>query len=108
MHKRYLQLIAAAFVALANPTTAFHTPRQASLTIRSMNTKTHSSTLPSPSSTQLGLVNEFSSLSSFEVASLLSTDNIKVAFSVATFLPQIFWLFLILIVSMFQMLRGHE
>ena len=36
--------------------------------------------------------------SSFDVApGLLSTDNIKVAFSVATFFPQIFWLFLILL-----------
>ncbi|KAL7489912.1 hypothetical protein ACHAW6_015651 [Cyclotella cf. meneghiniana] len=108
-----LHLFATAMVALKNQRTvfAFHPPRRATIrTVRSgfmEKTILDREILSSPSSsssTQLGYVmdgpGDFHSLSTstLDVAlGLLSTDNIKVAFSVATFFPQIFWLFLILI-----------
>jgi hypothetical protein len=94
---------------------AFHPRRRATIrTIRSgsiektiSNQKILSLTHSLSSSTQLGYVMDGAgdihslSTSTLDVAlGLLSTDNIKVAFSVATFFPQIFWLFLILIVRM--------
>ena len=95
----------AALVALAAPAAGFHTTRSS---IRSSDVRSGKNRR-APQSTKLHLTNEVilsnesisavSTLPSLEVASLLTTGNIKLAFSVATFLPQIFWLFLILIVS---------
>lgn len=96
MHIQIMFLPTAALLALIDPSTAFHNPAHHA-SVRTI----HQSFTPfSPklltSTSQLQLVHDVSSI---EVASVLTTDNIKVAFSVATFLPQIFWLFLILIVS---------
>ncbi|KAL3796144.1 hypothetical protein HJC23_000647 [Cyclotella cryptica] len=110
-----LPICASAMVALTNQQAvfAFHPPQQALTRTfgspRPIDKKmADQHTLPlspsSMSSTQLGFVLDGAgdissfSTSTLDVASgLLSTESINVAFSVATFFPQIFWLFLILI-----------
>ena len=109
MNRIALSLCLATIATFTTQTTSFSPPR----TIQTLN-PTHNINLPifpPPSSTTLHLTTEGINhlvsnyndplliLPSIEVASLLTNENIKVAFSVATFLPQIFWLFLILIVS---------
>lgn len=94
----------ALLAALIAPAAAFYSPINASIRRtdvrnaggRAQQTKLHFANELTLASEGISTV---STLPSLEVTSLLSTDNIKVAFSVATFLPQIFWLFLILIVS---------
>lgn len=102
--QRHLLLGTLLLAALTNPSAAFHPLHQTALIHRNIN---HA---PS-STTQIGLIeaaansgvieSDISLLSSSVrlAEGLLSTENIKVAFSVATFLPQVFWLFLIIIVS---------
>lgn len=114
MHRPLIELCAV--LSAINSATAFHSPHVSAIRRNGISQRRipHSQSLHMPepvdySVTQLHLANELhlaqdglsNCLSSLEVAStsILSTDNIKVAFSVATFLPQIFWLFLILIVS---------
>ena len=107
--RKQILALAASLVALTNPTAAFRLPHDSYCAINQRVNHALPSEQRVASSTQLQLthtelisnVDIVSSLPSLEVtSSLLSTENIKTAFSVATFLPQVFWLFLILIVSL--------
>ena len=107
LHHPLIKLCAVLFAL--NSATGFHSPSIGAIHRNDVSPSLHTLVPAGQSTTRLHLANELrlaqeglcNYMSSIEVAStsILSTENIKVAFSVATFLPQIFWLFLILIVS---------
>ena len=98
-----LTLAAVALVLLSRPASSFVTHPTASISstssVRPHSTPTHRQALLDPYLLETVTASGASSYSSLLSADAIgsSADSIKTAFSVATFLPQPFWLFIILL-----------